>query len=224
MTIAKKIAEYALDIKAIKLQPNNPFTWASGYRMPIYNDNRLSLFYPEFRKLIVDGFVNIIKEKNIQIDIVAGTPTAGIPHGALLAEKLNLPYIYPRKSQKDHGMKNKIEGIQNSEQLKNKKVLLIEDLISTGKSSIESVNILKENGAIVDYCLSIFTYGFQKADEYFENNNCKYHSILSFESLISTLEENKYFSEKEIKLLSEWQNDPFGWQEKFGFVESSQSS
>ena len=219
MNIAKSLAEYALKIKAIKLQPNDPFTWASGYRMPIYNDNRLSLFFPEIRELIVNGFVNIIKEKDIQIDIIAGTPTAGIPHGMLLANKLNLPFIYPRKSPKDHGMRNKIEGIQNPTQLNSKKVLLIEDLISTGKSSVEAVNILKENGAIVNYCLSIFTYGFEKADEYFDKNSCKYYSILSFKKLVSTLEENKYFSDEEIKLLKEWQNNPFDWQNKFNFTQ-----
>lgn len=223
MNIAKQIAEYALKIKAIKLHPNEPFTWASGYRMPIYNDNRLSLFYPKFRELIIDGFINIIKEKNIRPDIIAGTPTAGIPHGMLLANKLNLPFIYPRKSQKDHGLKNKIEGIKDPTQLKCKKVLLIEDLISTGKSSVEAVNILKENGAEVNYCLSIFTYGFKKADEYFRGNNCNYYSILTFEKLVSTLEKNKYFSKNEIKLLREWQIDPFGWQDKFGFVDLTQS-
>lgn len=220
MNIAKKIAEYALQIKAIKLQPKKPFTWASGYRMPIYNDNRLSLFYPEFRELIVDGFVNIIKENNIQLDIVAGTPTAGIPHGVLLANKLNLPFIYPRKSRKDHGLKNKIEGIKNKNQLEGKNVLLIEDLISTGKSSVEAVNILKENGAEVNYCLSIFTYGFEKANEYFNKNNCKYCSILTFEKLISISEKNKYFSNEEIKVLQSWQDDPFGWQDKYGFTQN----
>ncbi len=214
MDIATKIAEYALKIKAIKLQPNNPFTWASGYRMPIYNDNRLSLFYPEFRELIVNGFLNIIKEKNIKTDIIAGTPTAGIPHGMLLANRLNLPFIYPRKSQKDHGLKNKIEGIKDLSQLEGKNVLLIEDLISTGKSSIEAVNILKENGSNVNYCLSIFTYGFKKADEYFNKNSCKYYSILTFEKLVSTLEKNHYFSNEELKLLKAWQNDPFNWRYK----------
>lgn len=223
MNIAKEIAEYALRIKAIKLQPNNPFTWASGYKMPIYNDNRLSYLHPEFRKLIVSGFVELIKKNNIQFDIIAGTPVAGIPHGILLANELNSPFIYPRKSQKDHGTKSKIEGIQNSSQLIGKRVLLIEDLISTGKSSIESVNILKENGAKVDVCLSIFTYGFKKADDFFRENNCEYRSILTFEKLISISEKNEYFSGEEIKILRAWQDDPFNWQYKFGFNSGSQS-
>lgn len=213
--IARKIAKAALEIKAVKLQPDNPFTWASGYKMPIYNDNRLFLFYPEYRKLIVEGFAKLIKDKEIPCDMIAGTPTAGIPHGVLLADILDKPFIYPRKWQKDHGMQNKIEGVPHPDMIKGKNVVMIEDLISTGKSSVESLEVLKAADAKVDICLSIFTYGFSKAQDAFDAVNASYQSLITLDTLIAVVEEEKYFNDAQIELLREWKKSPFTWGERF---------
>lgn len=213
--IAKKIAKAALKIKAVKLQPDNPFTWASGYKMPIYNDNRLFLFYPEYRRLIAEGFSKLIKEKSIDCDMVAGTPTAGIPHGVLLADIINKPFIYPRKWKKDHGMLNKIEGVPHIDMIKDKHVVMIEDLISTGGSSVESLEVLRAAGAKVDTCLSIFSYGFTKAQDAFDTVQAKYFPLITLDILIKVVEEEDYFDTKQIELLREWQKSPFTWGERF---------
>ncbi len=213
--IARKIAKAALEIKAVKLQPDNPFTWASGYKMPIYNDNRLFLFYPEYRRLIAEGFVKLIKEKNIPCDMIAGTPTAGIPHGVLLADILGKPFIYPRKWKKDHGMHNKIEGVPHPDMIKDKHIVMIEDLISTGGSSVESLEVLKHAGAKVDTCLSIFSYGFQKSQDAFNAVGASYYSLISLDTLIAVVKEENYFNDKQIELLREWKRSPFTWGERF---------
>ncbi|MDD4961452.1 MAG: orotate phosphoribosyltransferase [Candidatus Marinimicrobia bacterium] len=213
--IARQIAAAAIRIKAVKLQPDNPFTWASGYKMPIYNDNRLFLFYPEYRSLICSGFAALIRERDIKADIIAGTPTAGIPHGILLAERLGKPFIYPRKSQKDHGMQNKIEGIPDTSLLKGKRVLMIEDLISTGGSSLEALETLRGAGADVDTCLSIFSYGFQKAEDCFHQAGAEYISLLTFDILLEVVEASAYFNKTQIELLRAWQLSPFEWGERF---------
>lgn len=213
--IARHIALAALKIKAVKLQPDNPFTWASGYKMPIYNDNRLFLFYPEYRKLICEGFSALVAENDIECDIIAGTPTAGIPHGALLAEHLGKPFIYPRKSQKDHGMQNRIEGIPDASELKGKKVLMIEDLISTGGSSLEALETVRGSGADVDTCLSIFSYGFLKAKDCFHRAGADYISLLTFDILLEIVEGSGYFNQAQIELLRAWQQSPFEWGERF---------
>ena len=213
--IARKIAKAALEIKAVKLQPNNPFTWASGYKMPIYNDNRLFLFYPGYRSLIAEGFASLIKEKNIPCDMIAGTPTAGIPHGVLVADILEKPFIYPRKAQKDHGMQNKIEGVPDPDMIKDKHVIMIEDLISTGGSSVESLKVVRAAGAKVDVCLSIFSYGFTKAQEAFDAADASYTPLITLDTLIDVVEEEKYFNAEQINLLREWKNSPFTWGERF---------
>lgn len=213
--IARKIAKAALEIKAVKLQPESPFTWASGYKMPIYNDNRLFLFYPEYRRLIAEGFAELIKEKSIKCDMVAGTPTAGIPHGVLLADIIEKPFIYPRKWQKDHGMLNKIEGVPSIDMIKDKNVIMIEDLISTGGSSVESLQVVRAAGAKVDTCLSIFSYGFTKAQDAFDAARARYFSLISLDTLIEVVEEEAYFNSTQIELLREWQKSPFTWGERF---------
>ncbi len=214
-TIARQIAKAAIEIKAVKLQPDNPFTWASGYKMPIYNDNRLFLFYPQYRRLICEGFTKLIKEKNISCDMIAGTPTAGIPHGVVLADIIQKPFIYPRKWQKGHGMKNMIEGVPHLDMLKGKHVVMVEDLISTGGSSVESLEVIRSAGAKVDTCLSIFSYGFQKASDTFKSVNARYFSLISLDTLIAVVEEEKYFNAEQIELLREWQASPFTWGERF---------
>jgi orotate phosphoribosyltransferase len=213
--IAQQIAKAALEIKAVKLQPDDPFTWASGYKMPIYNDNRLFLFYSKYRKLIARGFGKLIEEKDIPCDMIAGTPTAGIPHGVLLADVLDKPFIYPRKWQKGHGMKNMIEGVPHPDMIKDKHVVMIEDLISTGGSSVESLEVVRSAGAKVGTCLSIFSYGFQKAQDAFDAVNATYYSLISLNTLISVVEEENYFNADQIKLLREWQASPFTWGERF---------
>lgn len=213
--IARQIAKAALEIKAVKLQPDDPFTWASGYKMPIYNDNRLFLFYPQYRRLICEGFAQLIKEKNIPCDMIAGTPTAGIPHGVLLADIIGKPFIYPRKWQKGHGMKNMIEGVPHPDMLIGKHVVMIEDLISTGGSSVESLEVVRSAGTKVDTCLSIFSYGFQKAQDAFDAIGSRYFSLISLDTLIEVVEEEKYFNTEQIELLRQWKKSPFTWGERF---------
>ena len=214
-TIARQIAKAALEIKAVKLQPDNPFTWASGYKMPIYNDNRLFLFYPQYRRLIAEGFAKLIKEKNIPCDMIAGTPTAGIPHGILLSDIIEKPFIYPRKWQKGHGMQNKIEGVPNPDMIVGKHVVMVEDLISTGGSSVESLEVVRSAGAKVDTCMSIFSYGFKKAQDAFNAVNAKYFPLITLDTLIAVVEEEKYFNAEQIELLRQWQASPFTWGERF---------
>lgn len=213
--ISKMIAKAALDIKAVKLQPDHPFTWASGYKMPIYNDNRLILFYPEVRALVAKGFEHLIEKKSIKFDMIAGTPTAGIPHGMLLADRVNKPFIYPRKQQKDHGMENKIEGVPTPSHLRDETVLMIEDLISTGRSSVESLQIIKDAGGIVNDCLSIFTYGFEKAQDAFKSVDVEYNSLFTLDTLIEVVKDGDYFNAEQIDLLYAWKEDPFTWGERF---------
>ena len=213
MEISEKLAEIALEIKAIKLQPDEPFTWASGYRMPIYNDNRMLLGDFEHRALIADGFQNLIKENNLNIEVVAGTATAGIPAAASLADKLKTPLIYVRKSEKDHGMQNRIEGVLH----KGQNVLLIEDLISTGGSSISALEAIREAGGRVETCMSIFSYGFEKAKEGFEKVNSNYLSLLSFAGLLEVAIKKEYINSEQQALLEDWRKDPFGWGQKHGF-------
>ena len=144
MNFGREIAKAGLEIKAIKLRPDDPFTWASGYRMPIYNDNRMFLFYPEHRKLIIDELQYIILNEQISFDIIAGTSTAGIPHGMALANRLNCPFIYVRDKPKDHGLRNQIEGIDAESDLGDYHVVLIEDLISTGRNSARAVQAIRD--------------------------------------------------------------------------------
>ena len=154
--LADTLASRALELNAIKLQPNDPFTWTSGYRMPIYNDNRLFLGDAADRKTIASGFAEVIRESGISFDVIAGTATAGIPHATTLADTLQAPLVYVRAQAKGHGLQNRIEGPLASGQ----SVLLIEDLVSTGKSSISAVQALRDAGATVTHCLAIFSYGF----------------------------------------------------------------
>ena len=219
MNYGQELAKAGLDIKAIKLNPENPFLWASGYHMPIYNDNRMFLFYPEYRKLILEGFKEIIKNNDMEFDIVAGTSTAGIPHGALLADSLNVPFIYIRDKAKGHGLKNQIEGIDAESDLGQKTVIVIEDLISTGGSSAKAVQAVRDANGIVDNCVSIFTYSLDKAANAFDalDFRCAVTSILTYDVLLRVAKEIGYVSESQVKLLEDWRNDPFGWGEKHGF-------
>jgi len=219
MDYGKEIARISLDIGSIKLRPGDPFTWASGYRMPIYNDNRMLLFYPEYRVLIANGFKEIIDKEKIECDIIAGTSTAGIPHATILADLLNKPLIYIRDKPKDHGLKNQIEGLDADKDLDGKKVIVIEDLISTGGSSAKAVQAVRDAKGKVEYCLSIFSYGLDKAKNEFDvlPEKTEVRSILTYDVLLETAKEIDYLTIAQIDLLADWRKDPFNWGAKHGF-------
>jgi len=203
----KKIAEYLLQIKAIKLQPSNPFTWASGWKSPIYCDNRKTLSFPEVRTYIRDSFVSLINSLYPEAEVIAGVATGAISHGALVADKLGLPFIYVRSGAKDHGLGNQIEGFYKEGQ----KVVVIEDLISTGKSSLNAVRALREAGCEVLGMAAIFTYEFNKASDSFAAEKCTLHTLCNYSVLIETAASTGYITEKDIETLKEWRIDPSVW-------------
>lgn len=206
MVLENDIARNLLQINAIKLNPQNPFTWASGMRSPIYCDNRITLSFPEVRNTIIKGFVEVASAYT-NVDAICGVATAGIPHGVLLADRLNLPFAYVRASAKSHGRQNLIEG----ELKEGSKVLVIEDLISTGGSSLDAVHILRENGVEVLAVLAIFDYGFQKAKNNFQNAACTYKTLSHYDVLLSEASQMKYITEQEKNILSLWRKDPENW-------------
>jgi orotate phosphoribosyltransferase len=205
--ISKRIAEYLLQIKAIKLQPSNPFTWASGWKSPIYCDNRKTLSYPEVRSYIRDSFAAKVKELYPQAELIAGVATGAIAHGALAAEKLGLPFIYVRSEAKSHGLGNQIEGYYE----KGQKVVVIEDLISTGGSSLNAVRSLKEAGCEVLGMVAIFTYGFQKAGDSFSAEKCRLDTLSNYNALIECAVEIGYIGQAEVETLKNWRVDPSKW-------------
>jgi orotate phosphoribosyltransferase len=204
---AKRIAEYLMQIKAIKLQPSNPFTWASGWKSPIYCDNRKTLSYPVVRSYIRDSFADIIKELYPQVEMIAGVATGAIAHGVLTADKLGLPFIYVRSETKGHGLGNQIEGYYE----KGQKVVVIEDLISTGGSSLNAVKSLREAGCDVLGMVAIFTYGFQKAADGFASEKCALHTLSNYNTLVECAVETGYIGQLEVETLKKWRIDPAGW-------------
>ena len=193
------INQYLLKIGAVKLSPNDPFTWASGKKSPIYCDNRLTLSYPEVRRLICQSFVNKIKENFKDVEVIAGVATGGIAHGALVAEALGLPMIYVRDKPKGHGRMNLIEGHLEA----GKRVVVIEDLISTGGSSLKAVDGIRESGGNVLGLLAIFTYGFEAAIKAFEAANCPFDTLTNFKSLLEELKAQNA-PESEIAFMENW--------------------
>lgn len=206
---AHKIAKALLQIKAIKLNPRDPFTWASGMRSPIYCDNRIALSHPKERKIVKQGLFTI-SGKLEPFSMIAGVATAGIPHGAFLANELNAPFCYVRNKPKAHGRKNLIEGALEP----GTKVLVVEDLISTGGSALEAVKAIRDYGCEVAGVLAIFTYGFPVAEEAFEKANCPYATLTDYPTVLKEAVKEKYISEKEQAILSDWRNDPKGWYAK----------
>lgn len=200
----KNISKILLDIKAVALSPDEPFTWASGIKSPIYCDNRLILSYPEERKIVEDSLTNHIKEEYEDVEYIMGTATAGIPHAALIAERLNLPMGFVRSSKKDHGKQNKIEG----KIVKGAKVVVIEDLFSTGGSSIDVAIALEEVGFEVLGIVSIFTYNLPAAHENFKKHNLKYSSLTNYEELTEYAKEINYIDDKQLNKLSKWRVNP----------------
>jgi orotate phosphoribosyltransferase len=205
MKLELLVAKNLLQIKAIKLNPQNPFTWASGIKSPIYCDNRVTLSYPEIRNDIKQAFVTTAQ--SLDFDMVAGVATAGIAHGALLADALNKPFCYVRSAPKAHGRQNQIEGhIEPAS-----KILVIEDLISTGGSSLEVVEILRKEGHEVVAVLAIFDYGFKKAADNFWKSSCKYLSLSNYCVLINEALTSGYISQSEYEVLTKWNQDPENW-------------
>lgn len=204
---AGKVADMLLTIEAIKLRADNPFTWSSGWKSPIYCDNRISLSYPDIRKFIKEGLTEAIRENFANVEAVAGVATAGIPQGALVAEALNVPFVYVRPKPKDHGMENLIEGRIS----KGQKVVVVEDLVSTGGSSLKAVEALRKEGAQVLGMVSIFNYGFDIATNNFYNADVSLVSLSDFSHLLTIAVQNNYVKENDLVSLKSWRVDPSRW-------------
>ena len=205
--LAAEIAADLLKIGAIKLSPENPFTWASGWKSPIYCDNRLSLSFPEVRSKIKTALALAISKEFDGIDVIAGVATAGIPQGALVAEELGLPFIYVRSKSKGHGLQNMIEGKIE----KGQKILLIEDLISTGGSSLAAAEALREAGAEVAGMMAIFTYGFEVSEKNFTEKDVDLVVLSDYEHLLEHAQDEMMFKNEVLKTLKEWREDPGAW-------------
>jgi len=204
------VAAKLLKIKAVKLQPSNPFTWASGWKSPIYCDNRKTLSYPDLRNFIKIELARIIREKYDRVDAIAGVATGAIAQGAMVAEELGLPFVYVRSSPKDHGLENLIEG-----DLKPKmKVVVIEDLISTGGSSLKAVDAIRADGSDVIGMLAIFTYGFPEAEEAFRKAKVELTALSNYDAVLETALATNYIHESELLTLQEWRLSPSTWQPK----------
>ena len=197
-----------MQINAIILQPNQPFKWAAGWNSPIYCDNRKTLSYPEIRTFIRTSLASAINNHYKGANVIAGVATAGIPHGALVAEELGLPFIYVRAKAKEHGKQNQIEGHFEEGQT----VVLVEDLISSGKSSLEAVAALREAGMNVKGLVSIFTYGFEAASQNFQNADCDFVSLCDYDNMLPQALETNYITSEELPLLKEWRKNPSIWK------------
>lgn len=206
--IALKVASDLLQIKAIKLNKDNPFTWSSGWKSPIYCDNRLSLSYPEIRTQIKNALADAARAKYPELEAIAGVATAGIPQGALLADVLDVPFIYVRAKAKGHGMENLIEGKATPGQ----KVVLVEDLVSTGGSSLKAAEALKAADMEVMGMLAIFTYGFPLAAKNFEDAGIPLHCLSDYSTMLQIAIGQGYITEKDVESLEKWRSDPSTWE------------
>lgn len=205
---ALKVAEFLLQIKAVKLNPKDPFTWASGIKSPIYCDNRVALSYPQIRTFIRQAFAEAILESFGKPDVIAGVATGGIAQGALVAEELGLPFIYVRSSAKGHGMGNLIEGYFE----KGQRVVVIEDLISTGGSSLKAVEALRDAGLEVKGLLAIFSYGFDVATQNFNEAHCPYITLSNYDILLQKAVSDNVLSEADLSSLQAWRTNPKEWK------------
>jgi orotate phosphoribosyltransferase len=206
---ALKIAEFLLKIKAVRLDPKKPFTWASGWKSPIYCDNRRSLSHPVMRTYIRQQFVEAINREFGKPEMIAGVATGGIAHGVLVAQEMGLPFIYVRSAAKEHGMKNMVEG----DLTQGRNVVVVEDLVSTGKSSLQAVASLRDAGCEVKGMVSIFTYRLKVASEAFANAKVRLHSLTDYNILLDQAIADKYITEKELASLRKWREDPANWPE-----------
>jgi len=208
-SLSKRLSKDLLNISAIKLNVANPFTWASGWKSPIYCDNRKTYFYPNIRNFIVESFVDLISKKFSDVEVIAGVATGAIGYGALVADRMSKPFIYVRSEPKTHGLENLIEG----EIPLNKKVVVIEDLISTGGSSLKVIQALRNNNAEVLGLVAIFTYQFEIANKAFEEQNCEYYTLTNYEMLINTAIEENYINKIHLETLTEWRKSPSTWMQ-----------
>ena len=208
---ALNLAGFLLQIKAIKLNPANPFTWASGMRSPIYCDNRITLSYHKIRTHIRQEFVSGIMEKYDKPDLIVGVATGGIAPGVLVAQELGVPFAYVRPEKKSHGLNNQVEGLVEAGQ----SVVIIEDLVSTGGSSLSAVEAVREKGAEVKGMFAIFTYGLSIAEKNFENANCELTTLTDFDTLLKKVSEEGFVQEEEMQSLIKWRLDPEAWSNNF---------
>ena len=204
----KSIAEKLLKVKAVKLQPNNPFIWASGWNSPIYCDNRKTLSYPAIRNYIKVELIRTIIDLYPDVEVIAGVATGAIAQGAMVADELGLPFVYVRSSPKDHGLENLIEGDLKPKQ----KVVIIEDLISTGGSSLKAVEAIRKDGSEVLGMVAIFTYGFALADEKFKNAKVKLTALSNYDAVLTEALATNYIAEKDVETLREWRQNPSVWR------------
>ncbi len=227
--LARQIGESSLRIRSIKLNPQKPFMWASNFWMPIYNDNRMRLKYADLRAMTAEAFIAMMQKEGITADFIAGTSTAGISPGTTLADRLGLPFVYIREKPKEHGLRNQIEGLDSDEDFGGKRVLVIEDLISTGGSSAKAVQAARQANGKVDYCFSIFNYGLEDAVRMFEGKipfdkdgatlrpPCQVRSLLTYDQLLEIALQTKYINEEQAAMLRAWRADPFEWGRKHGW-------
>ena len=206
--IGKQLAKSLLQINAIILQPGNPFTWASGWKSPIYCDNRKILSFPKSRTYIRQSLVKMISKHYGSANVIAGVATGAIAHGALVAEEMGLPFIYVRSAKKEHGKQNRVEGAYNSGQ----SVIVIEDLISSGKSSLEAVKVLRKEGLNVKGLISIFTYGFDTAAKNFKKENCEFISLCNYSTLLQVAVKQDYIKQSDLEVLEKWRKNPSKWK------------
>jgi len=207
---ALKVAEFLLQIKAVKLQPNKPFTWASGLKSPIYCDNRVTLSFPNIRTYIRQEFVKVIEKNFAKADVIVGVATGGIAQGVLVAQELGLPFAYVRPEPKAHGLGNQVEGVIE----KGQSVVVIEDLVSTGKSSLNAVDAIVAAGGIIKGMSAIFTYGFEDAAKNFKAKKVPLHTLCNYDILIQQALRSEYITEKDTESLKQWKKDPKSWSEK----------
>lgn len=206
-TLENIFAAKLLNVKAIKLQPTNPFTWASGWKSPFYCDNRKTLSYADLRSFVKIELTRVILENFKDVDAIAGVATGAIAQGALVADALNLPFVYVRSKPKDHGLENLIEG----ELKPGMKVVVVEDLISTGGSSLKAVEAIRNNGCEVVGMVASYTYGFPVAEEAFRNANVRLITLTNYEAVVEEALRTGYIAEDEVELLHEWRRDPAHW-------------
>ncbi len=208
---ALKVAEFLLQIKAVKLQPSNPFTWASGLRSPIYCDNRITLSYPNIRTYIRQQLATVVSANFTKPDAIVGVATGGIAQGVLVAQDLGLPFAYVRSEVKGHGMQNLVEGYME----KGQNVVVVEDLVSTGKSSLAAVEALQEAGYIVKGMVAIFTYGFNEAKDAFDKKGVKLVTLTDYPTMVDQAFKSEYVKEGDVETLKKWRENPKSWSKNF---------
>ena len=212
MNTSEQVAKILLELDAITLNPKKPFRYASGILSPVYTDCRVLMAYPDKRQIIQDFYIDAIQKSGVSFDVVAGTATAGIPHAAWIAERLNLPMVYVRGKAKDHGKENLMEGIIKPGQ----KVIVIEDLVSTGESAINSVNAIRAAGGEISHVFSIITYGMQKAADNFKASNLELISLTTFSEVVRMAQSLGQIENEEINAVLDWTKDPSSWGKKMG--------